>query len=197
MDETVSFNDSKYQSRHPLKRFFLKIFTGKITGLVRQIIPANILDAGCGEGYMAKEILSVMPSLDYTGIDLSKQALKKAQKRVPDVIFIKGSLNSLPFKNNSFDLVICLEVLEHLNNPGEGLKELFRVTDKICLISVPDEPLFSLLRFISGQDILKLGKHHQHRNFWNSKTFTSFVQTRFKKISIVKSVPWLICQAYK
>jgi SAM-dependent methyltransferase len=101
---------------------------------VLSLIPDNVktvLDAGCGDGRILN-LLSEKYAL--TGCDLSFKALKFLQ--FPG---IQSSLDYLPFKNKSFDLIICSEVLEHL--PEKVLygtiHEFQRVSAKYILISVP------------------------------------------------------------
>lgn len=62
----------------------------------------------------------------------------------PSVEHIQGDITRMPFCDHSFDIVICTEVLEHLEKPGAALKELKRVAKKFILITVPHEPWFCL-----------------------------------------------------
>lgn len=197
INKKLSFNESKYYSRNPLKKYLLKKFTDRIISIIGDIRPKKILDAGCGEGFIARAILFHYPQIEYTGIELDKNTVQKARDKVKQAKFINGSITALPFKDKSFDLVICLEVLEHLSSPLQGLKELCRVSKKTVLVSVPDEPLFSYLRLIFFHDILRLGKHPEHLNFWNKRTFSVFLKKYFKKIILFKSIPWLIALANK
>ncbi len=79
-----------------------------------------ILDVGCGEG----KIWQLFPGLDITGLDISEENLKKAGKYLKPV---KGPAEKLPFKDQSFDLVIASEILEHLIAPEKVLQEIDRV----------------------------------------------------------------------
>lgn len=102
--------------------------------LVAQIIPKDvetILDAGCGNG----AISNYLEGYTIKGIDRSEEALKyfKHDKSI-------GSLESLPFEDGAFDLVLCSDVLEHL--PKEvferAINELQRVSKKYLLIISPN-----------------------------------------------------------
>ncbi|UCD06972.1 MAG: class I SAM-dependent methyltransferase [Candidatus Aenigmatarchaeota archaeon] len=59
-------------------------------------------------------------------------------------------VSDLKFKDNSFDTVLCQEVLEHIADPVRGMKELWRVAKKRVIITVPLEPNFTLLRLPWG-----------------------------------------------
>lgn len=192
-----STNENKYCSRNPLKRFLINRFFIKITSLVFSFSPQNLLDVGCGEGFLAEHIMKKRPEIKITGLDISQQALKKAKKRVSSVTFKKASILKLPFSDNSFDIVLCLEVLEHLKDPLEAIKELSRVTKECCILSVPNEPLFSIFRLLGGQNILQLGQHPEHLHDWNEKSFNNFLKRVFPSVEVYKSLPWLIAKTSK
>lgn len=108
----------------------------------------RILDLGCGEGrhaisaYMAKD-------LDAVGVDLSMKDLQTTRERFgeflePDntnksLVISVANAGNLPFEDESFDKVICSEVLEHIPNYRQVIDEINRVlkTGGIAAISVP------------------------------------------------------------
>ncbi|MHA1755963.1 MAG: class I SAM-dependent methyltransferase [Promethearchaeota archaeon] len=102
--------------------------------IFKKIIPSDIktiIDIGCGNGIITNQLAN---SWNIIGFDRSLTALTFVQTPA-----ICGSIENLPFCNNSFDLVLCSEVLEHL--PEEiyqrALSELKRVAKKYLLITVP------------------------------------------------------------
>lgn len=101
------------------------------------LIPADaktLADIGCGNGIFVNYLLDNYPSLQVTGVDRSKTALKyvRANKVAADIA-------DLPFEDNFFDCVTCLEVIEHLPIPvyKKSLEELARITKNHIIISVP------------------------------------------------------------
>lgn len=96
-----------------------------------------ILDVGCGDGYQISYILRRASKI--VGIDLSHARLKEAKKRIKGVDLIRASSEKIPFKHQIFDKVMCLELLEHLENPSRTLKEIeFILKDAgILVVSVP------------------------------------------------------------
>ena len=60
---------------------------------------------------------------------------------------IRADVQDLGFDDDSFDIVVCLQVLEHLPDPVKAICELARVARRQVIISVPHEPFFSLSRF--------------------------------------------------
>jgi ubiquinone/menaquinone biosynthesis C-methylase UbiE len=97
-----------------------------------------VLDAGCGEGYI---FLRLPQSRRRVGIDLSPTALEIAARRNPDIEWIRGDVEKMPFDAATFDKVCCSEVIEHVLDPEAVLKELHRVVKPTgrVIITVPNE----------------------------------------------------------
>lgn len=84
----------------------------------------QVLDMGCGEG---TRLNFVAKGKKGYGIDISPKAISLAKRKYPKFNFTIGDLEHLPYKNESFDLVYCAFVLEHLDNPERVIKEGIRV----------------------------------------------------------------------
>jgi ubiquinone/menaquinone biosynthesis C-methylase UbiE len=85
--------------------------TKKITA-----IPRTIVDIGCGSGNLIDCISRVYRDASIYGVDLSEDSLEPAKERFKkheNIQFKVGSLDRLPFKDDSIDLITCTEVLEH------------------------------------------------------------------------------------
>lgn len=84
------------------------------------------LEVGCGAGFFTKELVNL--GFDATGIDLSAVGIERAKSAVPEATFLQHDLTQpLPFDDESFDLVWCSEVLEHLFSPRGVLEQIRRV----------------------------------------------------------------------
>ena len=83
------------------------------------------LDIGCDEAPLRK----LIGKQKYTGIDFIGK---------PNIKINLEEIKKLPFKARAFDTVICIEVLEHLDNLHEISKDIFRVSDNNVLISLPN-----------------------------------------------------------
>jgi len=116
----------KYKSTNPFKKFFLARFLRHIEQLVEGLSPTSVLDAGCGEGFVLGRISRTKGIKRLVGVDISSKVLKTAKKAVPSAKYQKMDITNLKFPTNSFDLVLALEVLEHLKNPEDGLREIVR-----------------------------------------------------------------------
>ena len=95
----------------------------------------TMLDVGCGEGRHIFGIMQEHPEMKCIGLDMDNDSLHKAEegyeyfKSISNVgaEFLKGSAYSLPFLDNSLDLIVCSEVLEHLHQYNDAVKEIHRV----------------------------------------------------------------------
>lgn len=145
------------------------------------------MDVGCGEGFTLNKLKKNNIGKKYLGIDYSKTAIEIGKRLYPELDLKTGDIYKLEFKDNSFDLVICSEVLEHLENPLKALKELIRVSGKYILLSVPNEPLFQLFNFTQW------GKDIGHINHWTSFGFKKLVESEnIKIISVRTPFPWTV-----
>ncbi|HTO03420.1 MAG TPA: methyltransferase domain-containing protein [Opitutus sp.] len=97
-----------------------------------------ILDAGCGTGGLIRRLEQRRASWQWTGIDLEPLACELARTRCAAEI-LQGSLGALPFEDNTFDAVVCSDVLYHLDDDVAALRELFRVLRPggVAVINVP------------------------------------------------------------
>lgn len=186
-------NFIKHTSKNPIQRLLINNFFHGLTSLIEPLKVNSILDAGCGEGFTMNKIQKEKICKKIEGIEYSKQAVDLGKKIYPDLEIKQESIYNLSYKNNSFDLVICTEVLEHLENPQKALQEMLRVSKKYLLISVPNEPLFMLSNFIRGKNISRLGNDIGHINHWNILSFKKFLNDNGIKIKLMKlPYPWIM-----
>jgi len=166
-------------------------FYARLAVVVEPLAPASALDAGCGEGETLAR-LDCLPRDGTAAIDLSEQAVGHTRNRTPWASASVASVTDLPFDDESFDLVLCLEVLEHLANPGAALDELARVSRGDVVVSTPHEPWFQLGSLLRGKYLSGLGNHPEHLNHWNRRTLPALLRPRFREVRLVGAFPWLI-----
>ena len=96
---------------------------------------SKVLDVGCGEGRHIFGILNEFEDIYCYGIDQDIPSLDKCKEGLEffkeldlnSTVFQQGSIYQLPFKENFFDLIICSEVLEHLDDYHAAIDEIYRV----------------------------------------------------------------------
>jgi len=98
----------------------------------------NVLDIACGTG----EWLSVCGNMgaDVSGVDISSRAITICQQRLPRGEFVCQAAETLPYPDESFDVVTCLGSLEHFLDQNQAIAEIHRVAkaDARVLILVPN-----------------------------------------------------------
>jgi len=190
---TKTQDEEKYQNK--LRKVFINLLLERILKEIKNSCSEKILDIGCGEGYTHQYFLGKENNLKITGIDLNQELLKKAKDKNPEVCYQKGDIYSLKIKEK-FDLVLLTEVLEHLKDYQKGLTQV-RELAPIGIFSVPYEPWFSVFSFLSGKYLKTLGRHPEHLNFWNKKTFKDLLLEYYSEVKIIVSFPWLIAVCKK
>lgn len=134
-----------------VNNFFQFIWHSRRIIELKKVIPkktTTLLDIGCHAAFLTERILKDREFSKLYGIDISKDAIKKAKKRIPEGIFKIANIHSLPFEKNYFQTVLCIEVLEHIENPELALSEIKRVLKKNgkAIILVPtDSTLFKII----------------------------------------------------
>jgi 2-polyprenyl-3-methyl-5-hydroxy-6-metoxy-1,4-benzoquinol methylase len=128
---------------------------------------------------------------------LSKVCPEPSRRVEGGVLLDVGDLREMPYSDNSFDLVMCLEVLEHLPDPHRGLRELRRVTSAHCLLSVPHEPFFRATNFLRGRHVPAWGRDPEHLQHWTARQFRHLVGQYFEIERFVYSFPWVIALGRK
>ena len=92
---------------------------------------SKVLDVGCGEGRHIFGILNAFEDVHCYGVDQDIPSLEKCKEGLEffkeldsnETIFQQGSVYQLPFEDNFFDLIICSEVLEHLDDYHAAIQE--------------------------------------------------------------------------
>ena len=172
-------NKQKYLRGDVISKWHLRSVMEAVYNLVAQTSPRTVLDAGCGEGFVSKYLADRDPGLEIIGVDLSLDAIRYAQDRFGDVAsFQAGSILSLPFADNSFDTVVCSEVLEHISEVELAIAELKRVADRHVVITVPNEPYFKWLNDFARA--VRISQDPGHVNFWTHSQFKAFVASHFR-----------------
>lgn len=117
----------------------------------------RVLDIGCGTGYGTDVLRQTAASV--IGLDYASGALDYARINYPTSKWIRGSADALPFANNSFDLAVSFEVIEHLLDHQALLREAARVVNPngVFIVSTPNTVFYAEARQTSGPN-----PFHQH-----------------------------------
>jgi SAM-dependent methyltransferase len=87
----------------------------------------SILEVGSGLGILTREVALRCPLAEVVGVEFSAAQLARAQAGMPNLRFVQGDAHDLQFANDSFDVVYCRWVLEHVADPARVLQQMRRV----------------------------------------------------------------------
>ena len=177
--------NKKYISKNPLIILLNNYFLSTIASLVKSVEIPRILDIGCGEGIVTHFLINKLSfnSNQIVGLDIERNCLEIAQDINPGAQFFQTSIYELPFQDNSFDLVLALEILEHLEFPEKAIEELNRVSRQWVIISVPNDWMFCLGNLLRFKYLSSWGNTPGHIQHWGKKTFNNLI---LKYLDILK-----------
>jgi ubiquinone/menaquinone biosynthesis C-methylase UbiE len=188
---------AKYQASNPVVRALLNRFLRRLDEAAANLSPGSVLDVGCGEGVVTERLAQRLAPVKVLGVDADEAHLKAEweSRTASNISFATGSAYDLPFADGSFDLVCCIEVLEHLERPRDALAEMSRVAGRALLLSVPNEPSWRISHFLAGRDVRRLGDTPGHINHWSKRAFADLVAD-YGRLDLVEGVfPWTLVVA--
>ncbi len=188
----------KYGSKNPIAQYLMQGFTNTLDDLVLQTGEKNIHEIGCGEGYWVMRWL--MQGKKVRGCDFSNIAVNLAkqnaiEKKLPthnmanQPIFSQKSIYDLSNQDEA-PLVVCCEVLEHLEYPEEALEMLVKIAKPWLILSVPREPTWCLLNLLRGKYMRSLGNTPGHLQHWSRTGFLHMVEKYAQIIEVKSPLPW-------
>ena len=133
---TTEIASDQLSSDNPIHQRLLKAYYVAI-----DFLDSDLLEVGCGEG-RGIELLKHMTN-SYTAVDKIADVVNGLSKKYADVNFIRANIPPLPFEDNTFDMVISFQVIEHIQNDELFLKEIHRVLRPggKALISTPNSKM--------------------------------------------------------
>jgi 2-polyprenyl-3-methyl-5-hydroxy-6-metoxy-1,4-benzoquinol methylase len=181
----------KYATKNRISRALVGGFLSSVTTLYRSAGAKSVLEVGCGEGKLADHLVRSAPRPErFLATDLSLE--RQAPDIDPMIEFAEASVYDLPFETGSFDLVLCCEVLEHLERPREALDEVARVARNFVLISTPWEPVWRAMNMVRGKYLRDLGNTPGHIQHFGRGDLLELASTRLEVVSVRRPLPWTV-----
>ncbi|HEX8595169.1 MAG TPA: class I SAM-dependent methyltransferase [Pseudomonas sp.] len=183
----------KYASKNPIARWLMNGFDTALTDYIARVNPRTIHEIGCGEGYWT--LRWAAQGLPVKGCDFSRQVISLAKQNatrrgLSASLFTELSIYDLDGRQDSADLIVCCEVLEHLENPRAGLSALQGVVENYLILSVPREPVWRVLNLARGKYIRQAGNTPGHIQHWSKRSFIELVSEYFEVVDIRSPLPW-------
>jgi len=189
----------KYGTSNPVARRLMAGFLAALDRLVERTGASEAHEVGCGEGELAIRLAA--RGLRVRGSDAFAEVLAEARGRAADagveITFEARPVEELSPDRDAAELVVCCEVLEHLDDADGALGILAGLARPWLIASVPREPLWRVLNLARLEYVGDLGNTPGHLNHWSRREFVRFLTRRFEVVEVVSPLPWTmaLCRA--
>jgi 2-polyprenyl-3-methyl-5-hydroxy-6-metoxy-1,4-benzoquinol methylase len=178
--------DSKmnmYDTNKRLQVFYSELLTEDISG-------KKLLDAGCGTGWFSK--IAVDRGAHVTSMDLGENLLTQVKMKCNSIRVI-GSILEMPFEDDSFDLVVSSEVIEHTPEPFKALEELHRVLKPggVLVISTPNKLWYPAVAFANLFRLRPYQGLENWTSWWSMKNQSKTIGFSIEKMVGVHAFPFV------
>lgn len=195
----------KYHSNNPIVKWMMSNFIIAMKELLAEVKerPIHICEAGCGEGNISILLHELYAEARIDSFDISEKVVREARNRVTGINFWIGNIYDMTVVNpdekikyalnNDYNLVVCSEVLEHLESPERALKKIKELLadEGVVLLSVPNEPIWRVLNMCRGKYWKEFGNTPGHIQHWSKKKFYAMLKKNDWNIIDQKSpFPW-------
>jgi len=147
----------------------------------------KVIDVACGSGY-GTNIIAKARAKEVTGVDISKEAIEYANQNYKEKNseYIEADATQLPLENNSFEVAVSFETIEHLEKHQDFLNEITRVIKKdgLLVISSPNKAIYPE------------GNEYHYREF-TKKEFLTILKKKFKHVKIFQQNNYLISSLFE
>ena len=184
----------KYASTNPIERRMMSGFFGALDACIDGLAPTQVLEVGTGEGEVRERLIAAFPQVAVRGIDREDEHLlaEWARRGLPASV---GDVMAIDAADDAYDLVLAIEVLEHVPDPDHALREIARVCRGHVVLSVPREPIWRIGNMARGRYLKALGNTPGHINHWSARSFTRLVGRHFEIEQVHRPLPWTMVRA--
>jgi ubiquinone/menaquinone biosynthesis C-methylase UbiE len=170
------FSDEDFIASQYLNESRLKFYDCVADQCAKLIVgPTDVVDVGFGTGHFLLSLQERAGApLHLAGMDFSTVAVARAKALVPEADLREADAYDIPWPENSFSLVVCMEMLEHLKSPGTALEQLVR----IC------RPGGSIVLTVPNGE---KDDWDGHRQFWDPTGFRRFVE---EQVPVCETLDW-------
>lgn len=181
----------KYNTRNPIEKYLVSNFFKSVFRALAPVRPASILDIGCGEGIVTEMLQEKYSESAIIATDTDHSFVNQvATTRVK--VPVINALPNLCFPNGAFELVVLLEVLEHLPHPDKSIREIRRVTDHHLIVTVPHEPWWRMCNILRFKYLRDLGNTPGHINHFSRSSLADLLNRHFSRVQVRSVFPWLL-----
>jgi len=150
----IEFTGERFIPDSPDSEFLAQEHIARYSFTAKFVANKQVLDVGCGSGY-GSDILANAGAAKVIGVDISEETILYCQKyyKQSNLKFEQGDCTSLKFKEKSFDVIVALELIEHIENEQKFLNETKRLLKKngILILSTPNKETHGLDHPLEGK----------------------------------------------
>jgi len=141
-DDLTALHEDSLGSSHPIDVASRKMAIKAVTKYLAANPQSTILEIGCSSGFLLEELANTFPSASITGADVVKEPLYRLHKKLPKLPLLRFDLLSCPLPKESFDIIIMLNVLEHIGDDKLALSNAYKLLKPggLIVIEVPAGP---------------------------------------------------------
>jgi 2-polyprenyl-3-methyl-5-hydroxy-6-metoxy-1,4-benzoquinol methylase len=189
----------KYSSPHPIERRLVTSFIGQLEELVERSGARETHEVGCGEGELALRLAA--KGLRVRGSDAFAEVIAEARRRAAatgaEVAYEARPIEELDPARDGAELIVCCEVLEHLEDPEGALEILAGLARPWLIVSVPREPLWRALNMARLKYVGELGNTPGHLGHWSKRSFLRLLERHIEVVEVRSPLPWTmaLCRA--
>jgi ubiquinone/menaquinone biosynthesis C-methylase UbiE len=198
--ELYDWCTKEYQSANPISKVliycFYKVLSEKILHPIKPNL-SKILEIGSGAGESTLRIQEMVKGIQYDATEYDLRYIEAIKKRDLQINVSQENVYHINRPNSSYECLIMLEVLEHLDDVGLALAELFRVSSRYVIISVPHEPLWRLTNLLRCKYVADFGNTPGHINHFNKRKLKKCLIPHASNITFYFTFPWIILIAEK
>ena len=188
---------NKYESQNPIAQWLTRNFKSNLLELIATTNAREIHELKCVTWRApASTALHIRPD-SFRASDFSAEIIETAKLMHggKGVEFSQGSIYDITRQDRA-QLMICCEVLEHLETPEEALQKIQSLKPEFAVFSVPREPLWRMTNMARFKYLGDLGNTPGHLQHWSKRGFTQMISRYFEIIEIRSPYPWtmLLCR---
>ena len=184
----------KYATRNPIERRLMAGFFSALDGSLPDRPPRTVLEVGVGEGEVSARLRAHYADAAIVGADLPDPA-RLSDWHDRGIVGLFADIEHLPFPSRSFDLILAIEVLEHVPHPEAAVRELARLSRGHLVLSVPREPVWRMANMARGKYLAALGNTPGHIQHWSRRRFAGLVRSQFDIVTVRTPFPWTMIGA--
>ena len=187
----------KSELRNPISRSLVQGFDRALLKGLDEWKPQTVHEVGCGEGRLTRMINNRF-GISILGTDFSKTVIEANRGRSDSlsIEYVNKSIYELNPEMDARDVIVCCEVLEHLEDPIRGLNALKSLNGRGYMLSVPREPIWRILNMVRGKYWRERGNTPGHLNHWSFSSFSKLLdRCGFVIERAYNPLPWIMVSA--